>query len=1015
MAGRRLVSVVSVVLILGVFAPAAPAQVLYVDDDAALGGDGLSWATAYRYLQDALAVALGDDEIRVAQGTYLPDQDESGIVTPGDREATFQLISGVALVGGYRGCPGGDCSGDPDERDIEAYETILNGDLSGDDGPDFANMEENSCHVITFDGPAGSPTRVDGLTITGGNAYGTGERGGGIYNTSGLQIANCTVRYNKAGKGGGLSCVGASLSNCTFEYNYAEDQGGAIYLDYSISPAFISLEDCTFRGNSAGSGGVLYAFGQPEASVSVSASGCTFVENSASWGGAIAADLRVWINVLNSTFVSNSANVGGVIGTWDSTLRMFRCIVNGNTADRGGALSLETGHYSTDAEIENCLFGGNSAELGGVVYVEGWVYPTWAKMINCTLVDNAATNGSGVAGRMYEPIVPGVKNQIDVVNTILWNGGGEIDVDADTQADVSYSNVQGGWVGDGNINDHPAFVDDLGDDGISGSGDENYRLLGFSPCVDSGDSSVVGENDVDLDWNPRAFDGDGDGQAVVDMGAYEYQGDCNGNGMPDHLDIAGPTSQDCNDNGCPDECELPPMCGWCQDCLEDGVPDECMPGDCNANDILDVCDIYDGRSDDVNGNLVPDECEQGACCDCPPAYGCLEASLTECNASGGSWASEVTCGEITCPSAYPVNNESLDAITVTDGTYIFSTRCATTDGSPYVDCENGTQPVGSDVWYEYTATCAGDLTVSLCSATDYNAVIEVLPDGADSALCPMVGADDTCGELYGPPSLHRAVTAGERYSIRIGGWNGMQGTGELSIACDVPSCVIATPPDSEPDGMDKPRYVSFTVNEAEASQAIRVSASDVPTGFEEYECTQLWVGEPREFCENAGQSFPPAGGCSEAPGLPTTFVAASLQCEPFYTDWIAWGTVHVYGDFVLPNGLYQIQAIAESCDMISESSYSEPLAVATSRWGDLVTDCTTTPCGPPDGLVGVPTDVTAALDKFKNLPGAVKKVRCDLEPGMPDLTVNITDVVQVLDAFRGFDYPFEPDGDPCGG
>ena len=57
--------------------------VIHVDDDAPLGGDGTSWGTAYRLLQDALAdaAASGGAEVRVAQGLYTPDQDESGNVT----------------------------------------------------------------------------------------------------------------------------------------------------------------------------------------------------------------------------------------------------------------------------------------------------------------------------------------------------------------------------------------------------------------------------------------------------------------------------------------------------------------------------------------------------------------------------------------------------------------------------------------------------------------------------------------------------------------------------------------------------------------------------------------------------------------------------------------------------------------------------------------------------------------------------------------------------------------------
>ena len=122
----------------------AAGAAIYVDNDSA-GGDGSSWSTAFKYLQDALAVAEADDEIRIAHGPYLPDRSSANPHGSGDREATFQLIAGVAIKGGYAGYG----APDPNDRDVTAYETILSGDLAGDDGPDFANNEENTCHIIT--------------------------------------------------------------------------------------------------------------------------------------------------------------------------------------------------------------------------------------------------------------------------------------------------------------------------------------------------------------------------------------------------------------------------------------------------------------------------------------------------------------------------------------------------------------------------------------------------------------------------------------------------------------------------------------------------------------------------------------------------------------------------------------------------------------------------------------------------------------------------------------------------
>ena len=111
--------------------PVLGGSVLYVDDDAPMGGDGLTWDTSYRFLQDALLFAAepenGVSEIKVAQGVYQPDKDEGNPKGSGLRNKTFQLVDGILFLGGYAGI-GAD---DPDARDIELYETILSGDLLG--------------------------------------------------------------------------------------------------------------------------------------------------------------------------------------------------------------------------------------------------------------------------------------------------------------------------------------------------------------------------------------------------------------------------------------------------------------------------------------------------------------------------------------------------------------------------------------------------------------------------------------------------------------------------------------------------------------------------------------------------------------------------------------------------------------------------------------------------------------------------------------------------------------------
>ena len=120
---------ISMFLLLTAYATAAGGTI-YVDVDANGLNDGSSWTDAYNFLQDALAeadVSPKPVDICVAQGLYKPDQGVG--ITPGDRTAAFQLINGVSLKGGYAGFG----EPDPNVRDFELYESILSGDLDGND------------------------------------------------------------------------------------------------------------------------------------------------------------------------------------------------------------------------------------------------------------------------------------------------------------------------------------------------------------------------------------------------------------------------------------------------------------------------------------------------------------------------------------------------------------------------------------------------------------------------------------------------------------------------------------------------------------------------------------------------------------------------------------------------------------------------------------------------------------------------------------------------------------------
>jgi hypothetical protein len=157
----------------------------------------------------ALTRAISGDEIWAAAGTYKP-------TTGTDREATFQLQSGVALYGSFAGTETA-----RSQRNPTSNVTLLSGDLNGED-VGFTNNAENVYHVVT--GADGAI--LDGFTITGGNANRSGEIitgfGGGIYNISGSPaLANLTISGNIATEGGGMfnNSGNPTLTNVTFSGN----------------------------------------------------------------------------------------------------------------------------------------------------------------------------------------------------------------------------------------------------------------------------------------------------------------------------------------------------------------------------------------------------------------------------------------------------------------------------------------------------------------------------------------------------------------------------------------------------------------------------------------------------------------------------------------------------------------------------------------------------------------------------------------------------------------------------
>lgn len=227
---------------------------VYVDASASAGGDGLSWATAFQGVQDALLYAASEltiSEIWIAEGTYLPT---AGV----DRSASFAPRAGLSLYGGF---PTGG-AGTVAEADPAAHPTVLSGDLLLDD--ETIGTSDNSYHVVL--GPTMGKVSLVGLTIEGGTADGIppDDAGGGVVVRSGgtLEIRESIVRGNSAlALGGGVVVVSQGellVTRSTLVANTAGQGGGVGLLGVTGLNASASILSSTLSGNSAGvSGGAI--------------------------------------------------------------------------------------------------------------------------------------------------------------------------------------------------------------------------------------------------------------------------------------------------------------------------------------------------------------------------------------------------------------------------------------------------------------------------------------------------------------------------------------------------------------------------------------------------------------------------------------------------------------------------------------------------------------------------------------------------------------------------------------
>ena len=271
-----------------------------------------------------------------------------------------------------------------------------------------------------------------------------------------------TISGNTAHKGGGICCINSNpnIENVTIINNSSEYRGGGGIYCRNSSPSLVNV---TISGNST----------------QYNSDGC----------------VECWDNSnpsLENVTITDNYSRGILLSSYNSSLT--NVTITNNTG--GGIIC-----YDSSPSLVNVTISGNSAyDDGGGIWCSAGSHPS---LINCILWNNSP-------------------QEVYFYEDPYYN----VEPDSIT---VSYSDIQGGEAGivtndhgevywlDGNIDEDPLFIE---------TGGHPYLLLEDSPCIDAGIPDTTGLNlpPWDIIGNQRIWDGDGNGSAIIDMGAYEFQG-----------------------------------------------------------------------------------------------------------------------------------------------------------------------------------------------------------------------------------------------------------------------------------------------------------------------------------------------------------------------------------------------------------------------------------------------------------------------------------------------------------
>ncbi|MGD1700197.1 Calx-beta domain-containing protein, partial [Dapis sp. BLCC M229] len=424
---------------------------------------------------------------------------------------------------------------------------------------------------------SGTTVTINNSTISGNSAT---SNGGGIYSEGSITLDNSTISGNTAYRGAGVFnhlygyLAVTNSSTITGNVTTGGNGGGITNLGDSNNPSTVTINNSTISNNQGGDGGGIYnTYG-----ILTITNNSNVSDNNASSGGGIYTRNNTTVTVSNSNISNNNAsNDGGSIYNGGNTTIDSSTISNNSATEYGGGVfntnnlvvnsSTISGNITTGTSVgsgggaihgnflatltlnNSTIYGNTSNFWGGGINQVGGI----TEINNSTISGNIASNNGGGINNANDPDSTNtltINNSTIAFNTAGNSGGGVYNQDVNVNVNNSIiagnqdnfnpdvfggfnsnnSNLIGETTGSTGFNGSEVLsvsIDSVLDTTLQNNGGltQTHALIPTTtnPAIDSGNNGDVPPGDFDQRGTgfPRIIDGDGDGTATVDIGAFE--------------------------------------------------------------------------------------------------------------------------------------------------------------------------------------------------------------------------------------------------------------------------------------------------------------------------------------------------------------------------------------------------------------------------------------------------------------------------------------------------------------